>query len=467
MKNELKISTLSIVCVLCAAFSSPVFAAPAVRALGGVGTYSSASNAASAKASGATGGAVNAVRGGSVRVGSSAAGNKAAGSSVTTTRTAAVPRLSIGKYLAGNATLGGVSSGGDTKPGQANGNLQQRIRILEEHLGYAGDGSFSQDGRVEKLELNFETLSADLKKLTAGTVSDVEYADGLLTVYKIVDGKEVKTEYDLNQEFVGVSELDALEEKINQIVLDNYVTRDELAGYALKSDLNSAVAQLQASDEQLQAAIDVLEGSNDFADVAALNELSARVDDLVAADALTAADVLALQTTVAALEAQANSFVTKDVLQKLQDSLSAFLTVDDLNNYYTKDEVNVLIEGAGNFNPELYYNKEETNATFATKAELKATDDIAKEARNAANNNGASIVELERQMAEITDGGALGALAYKDTVATADIDNAAVTPEKINTTSLGAGGMAIVQNTASGTRLVPIIIVDENGNDIL
>ena len=141
--------------------------------------------------------------------------------------------------------------------------------------------------------------------------------------------------------------------------------------------------------------------------------------------------------------------------------------VDDLANYYTKDEVDVLIEGAGNFNPELYYNKEETNATFATKAELKATDDIAKEARNAANNNGASIVELERQMAEITDGGALGALAYKDTVATADIDNAAVTPEKINTTSLGAGGMAIVQNTANGTRLVPIIIVDENGNDIL
>ena len=92
---------------------------------------------------------------------------------------------------------------------------------------------------------------------------------------------------------------EAVQEKINQIVLDNYVTRDELAGYALKSDLNSAVAQLQATDEQLQAAIEVLEGSDNFADVAALNELSARVDDLVAADALTAADVLALQTTVA------------------------------------------------------------------------------------------------------------------------------------------------------------------------
>lgn len=466
MKNELKISTLSIVCVLCAAFSAPVSAAPAVRALGGVGTYSSASNAASAKASGATAGAINSVRGGTVRVGSSSANNKADGVSASTARTSAVPRLSIGKYLAGSATLGGAVSG-QTKPGQASGNLQQRIEILEQHLGYKGDGSFSQDGRIEKLELDFETLSADVKKLTAGTVSDVEYAGGVLAVYKMVDGKEVKIEYDLNTEFAGVSELIALEEKINQIVLGNYVTRDELAGYALKTDLTSAVAQLQATDVQLQAAIDVLAGSNDFADIAALNELSARVDGLVAADAVTAADILALQTTVAALENQANSFVTKDVLQKIESSLSAFLTVDDLANYYTKDEVNVLIEGAGNFNPELYYNKEETNATFATKAELKATDDIAKEARNAANNNGASIVELERQMAEITDGGALGALAYKDTVATADIDNAAVTPEKINTTSLGAGGMAIVQNTASGTKLVPIIIVDENGNDIL
>jgi len=145
MKNDLKISTLSVVCVLCTAFVSPAFSAAPVRALGGVGTYSSASNAASAKVSGTKGSsAINAVRGGSMRVNSSASGKTAGGASgVTSTRVATTPRLSIGKYLSGSAVALGGSATVGSKPGAAggndddkHGNLQQRLQQLEDLMDY-------------------------------------------------------------------------------------------------------------------------------------------------------------------------------------------------------------------------------------------------------------------------------------------------------------------------------------------
>ena len=88
MKNELKISTLSIVCVLCTAMAMPSFGAPAVRSLGGAGTYSSASSAAST-GSKSTSTAKSTVRGGSMRVGDEKP------TTSTSTRAAASPRLSI------------------------------------------------------------------------------------------------------------------------------------------------------------------------------------------------------------------------------------------------------------------------------------------------------------------------------------------------------------------------------------
>ena len=66
----------------------------------------------------------------------------------------------------------------------------------------------------------------------------------------------------------------------------------------------------------------------------------------------------------------------------------------------------------------------------------------------------------------MTGGQNLGALAYKDTVSTAEIEDDSVTMDKINTTALN-GGMAIVQNTADGTQLVPVVIIDKDGNPVL
>ena len=108
MKNELKISTLSIVCVLCTAVAMPAFGVSSVRSLGGTGTYTSASSAAAAKSDKASS-ATNSVRGGSMRVNNSASASRNATRS-SSTRTATTPRLSIGKYLAGSSAISGGSS---------------------------------------------------------------------------------------------------------------------------------------------------------------------------------------------------------------------------------------------------------------------------------------------------------------------------------------------------------------------
>ncbi len=143
MKNELKISTVSIVCVLCASVvSGGAYGASSVRALGGAGTYTSA---ASASKSGASTGVA---RAGSVRISPTTVKANAAkpsgGASVTAGRVATSPRLSLGKYLGGKVSVSGGSStrpnpgtpsgGGSTiDPGLAT-ELNNRVNVLEDDV---------------------------------------------------------------------------------------------------------------------------------------------------------------------------------------------------------------------------------------------------------------------------------------------------------------------------------------------
>ena len=120
MKKDLKISTVAIVCVLCAAVSV-AHGASSVRTLGGAGTYSSAAAASGTSTSSAT------ARGGSVRVTptvnrvSSGTVNNSASAGVTTTRVATTPRLTIGKYLGGGTAVSGGSSIKPQNPGTSGG----------------------------------------------------------------------------------------------------------------------------------------------------------------------------------------------------------------------------------------------------------------------------------------------------------------------------------------------------------
>lgn len=156
MKNELKISTLSLVCVLCATAVSGAYGAASVRSLGGTGTYTSASNAASAGASGA-------MRGGSVRVtpttGKTTA-TKAPTASATTGRVATTPRLSIGKYLPGGTS---VSGGSSIKYPSGGGSSS------------SGGGSMDPDSAAA-LKQDINELRQDVADLQA---ADSEWADAL------------------------------------------------------------------------------------------------------------------------------------------------------------------------------------------------------------------------------------------------------------------------------------------------
>ena len=138
MKNDLNISKLAIICVLCTAMTG-AYGASSVRSLGGSNTYTSASNAAAANS--ASGSSTSSVRGGSVRVtpNSGVSGTSTtinSGSSTTTSgRVATTPRLYIGQYLGGATSVSGGSSlrpqtpsGGSSSGGSSNPDISAELR---------------------------------------------------------------------------------------------------------------------------------------------------------------------------------------------------------------------------------------------------------------------------------------------------------------------------------------------------
>ncbi len=154
MKNDLKISTLTIICVLCTAVSG-AYGASSVRSFGGSGTYASASDAAAANTSSAT--SASSVRGGSVRVnpGSGVSGSSTTIEAGTTTngRVATTPRLSIGHYLGGATSISGGSSLRPQTPGSSSGGSSS-----------GGDGGLEPDvaaglrQQVDQLQRDVEDL---------------------------------------------------------------------------------------------------------------------------------------------------------------------------------------------------------------------------------------------------------------------------------------------------------------------
>lgn len=242
MKNKLKISTLSIVCVLCVSVAMPVFAASSVRSLGGAGTYTSASNAAAAKAGGNAGGdAINSVRAGSMRV-NNVAGATSGATRSGSTRAATTPRLSIGKYLSGSSAItGGSSISGAHKPGGGGVPSDADVKYLEEFVGYTANGDTLPD-QLDAIKLDVEALEADLSQIT-GVSTDVEYDGGVLT---IVQGNDSVT-YDLSADFATYEEVEALQAAIDGFQ-DDYYTKAEadalLEGYTKKDEVDAIVEAL-------------------------------------------------------------------------------------------------------------------------------------------------------------------------------------------------------------------------------
>ncbi len=315
MKNELKISTLSIVCALCAAVSMPAYGAPAVRSLGGAGTYSSASNAAAARVS--TGGALGSLRGGALRVNNTASNaNKKPSVGSTGGRTATTPRLSIGKYLGGATTVKNNTMNKDELDNALaglHGNLQERIRVLEAFMGFdENDDNIPE--QFDQVQLDLDKLKTDLESLSAGVITDVTYADGVLTVVK--DGEDLT--YDLTADFAAKSEVAALETALDD--LSNKMP--SIAGLATEQQL----ADLQAA---LEALIDEKQDKGSFADKAALEKLAADVADLQSG-AATSSDVAKLQDQVNEIAAD---YATKDELSAAETRLQEAIGKIDLTPY--------------------------------------------------------------------------------------------------------------------------------------
>ncbi len=324
MKYETKISTISIVCALCATVSMPAFSAPAVRSLGGAGTYNGASNAATTRVAS---GDATALRGGALRVNNTASSvNKKSTGVKSGSRVAATPRLSIGKYLGGSTTVknNGLGNGGmDNSLSGNNGNLQERIRVLEAFMGFSESGDTIPE-RMEDLRVDVEALAADLKQLSAGAIVDVTYADGVMAFLK-KDGTKVT--YDLAEDFVGVSRVAALE-----TALDDLQKRMPAIGESL-----ATAQQLQDLKSVLEQAIEGKQDSGDYAQVSELESLAKQVE-VLQSGAASGADVSALQQKVDAIFADyaKKSEVDVELAKKANvDSLAKVATsgsYDDLEN---------------------------------------------------------------------------------------------------------------------------------------
>ena len=484
MKNELKISTLSIVCVLCTAMAMPSFGAPAVRSLGGAGTYSSASSAASTGSKSAST-AKSTVRGGSMRVGD------AKPTTSTSTRAAASPRLSIGKYLGGVTTVGGSkpSSGGNL--GQAG--VAQRVTKLEEVLGLGEyDGNFGDlliD--VEQMQVDVKQLQDDLNDMTDGGYKiSVEEEDGKLTISQ--GDKEVWA-----GGFASFEGLKALQDALDALTgrasanetaiatletglesLKNTVDGlgDIASGDLLNrvADLESTVRGLQsggASGETVTQLQEDVEGlSSQVKSVVAQLENAAtkeQIKDFVKSDAVesmiqdlaTKGEITALQTEMAKLATKDSLkvFVTSDyvtqaiaglqtadqVSQAIDAKIANLATKAELET--AKSELQAAIDNinAGQVELTNYYTKADADAKFATKAEIPdmtqyvTTTQVDTTVSNAMNTY------------EIPDG----------SITTDKIQAGAVTSDEINT-GVAEGEMVMLMSNGDGTSSWVSVTVD-------
>ena len=300
MKNDLKISTLTIICVLCTAVSG-AYGASSVRSFGGSGTYASASDAAAANTSSAT-----SVRGGSVRVnpGSGVSGSSTTIEAGTTTngRVATTPRLSIGHYLGGGTSIsggsslrpqtpgssGGSSSGGDggLDPDVAAGlrqqvdqlqrdvedlrnaddNINDQLLDKQDALIPGDDGYIIIDDATNEIFVDVDALQGALETVAGKDGREVELGSNdthLLWRY-VGEGNDEWRELIAKADITGpqgekgekgdpgeAANLDAYSttEQMNQAIgnaiaalADVYATKAELANYATSDDLSLGLA---------------------------------------------------------------------------------------------------------------------------------------------------------------------------------------------------------------------------------
>ena len=477
MKNELKISTLSIACVLCTAMAMPSFGAPAVRSLGGTGTYSSASSAASTGSKSAST-AKSTVRGGSMRVGDTTT------TSSTSTRAAASPRLSIGKYLASSsATSGKPSGGGNLGQAGQESSWKPRVEALEAVLGLPD----LDDGLV----VDVKQLQKDLNDMTGGGYRiSVEEEDGKLTIsqgdeevwaggFASFEGlKALQDALDALTERVSVNETAIATLETGLESLKNTVDGlgDIASGDLLNrvANLESTVRGLQsggASGETVTQLQEDVEGLSSQVEsvVAQLENVATQeeIKDFVKSDAVesmiqnlaTKGEITALQTEMAKLATKDSikDFVTSDyvtqaiaglqtadqVSQAIDAKIANLATKAELET--AKSELQAAIDNinAGQVELTNYYTKADADAKFATKAEIPdMTQYVTTTQVDTTVSNAMNTYEIPN-----------------DSITTDKIQAGAVTSDEINT-GAAEGEMVMLMSNGDGTSSWVSVTVD-------
>lgn len=406
MKKDLKISTVAIVCVLCAAVSA-AHGASSVRTLGGAGTYSSAAAASGTSTSSAT------ARGGSVRVTptvnrvSSGAVNNSASAGAATTRVATTPRLSIGKYLGGGTGVSGGSSIKPQNPGTSGGStgggvdpsvaaaLRSDVDQLRRDVDTLHD---ADDALSDKLQNKQNSLLPKANGFvliddTTNEISvDVENLKDAIGTIAGKDGREV--EIGSNDEYLQWR-------YVGDTAWQNLIAKSALVGpqgpkgepgdgadvdltpYAKTADVETALnAKADAADLAAKADVSALD---DYAKAATLGDY-AKIVDMNTAIANAIAASLANYAKIADLAPYAKTadlagYATTDQLaQKANASdLAAKANASDV---YTKTEVDEKVANvvAGDMSEALksYAKTADVNASLAGKANTSDLDAYAK-----------------------------------------------------------------------------------------
>lgn len=327
MKNELKISILTIACVLFCATATDAYSASSVRSLGGTGTYTSASSAANSGASTAS------LRGGSVRVGTTSSSSGSVAKPVGTTSTGSVvttPRLSIGQYLGGGTSISGGSSlrpqtpgsgsssgGGAIDPGVTEG-LQRDVDQLKRDVE-------GLNSRADSLEDNLDNKQETLLPTPDGYIVidertneifvDVENLKDAIGIVAGQDGREVE---------IGSNSTHLLWRYVGEPTWNELISLEEIRG--------------PQGEQGPQGEPGTPADMSAYSTTVEMNAAIQDAIDLASANYATKAD-LDSKVNVGDVYTKSETYTKSEVEQKIADA--ALDGEVDLSSYATKDELNL------------------------------------------------------------------------------------------------------------------------------
>ena len=355
MKKDFRISTLSIVCVLCAATISGAYGAPSVRSFSGAETTATAAKTPN----------VTTARAGSLRVAPTTARavstNKktTSGSAAVSNRVSTSPRLSIGKYLGGSTA---VSGGSSVRPGVGGGtgtSMTPDLSGVEDQIGQlAADIKSLQnqlaDGVVSGAELDaaIDVLQGQIDAIdTVGMVTSAELDAAIADLRS-----EIPTDVVDSAALVGLqnslAELQgrvqqaesALAAKQDKIVAGKYI---QIVGDTVSVDTAKLMDELVATGSQVSISYDDVTRTLSWTidgvpGVATINfdGVYETVEKVAAEDAKLQAQIDALVLRIDALD----SAVAKNAAD-IADNAAAILNKADkaeIANLATKDEVSAV-----------------------------------------------------------------------------------------------------------------------------